>query len=126
MTGLTPKQAECLDAIQSYDAEFGYFPTCEDLRERLGLSSKSGVHRLLGALEERHYIRRLRHRARAIEVVRKGAAVDPPTSAELNRFGTPELLTLLAHVCGILGHRLGAAKVRETLDRVGARLAGSR
>lgn len=131
MTGLTHRQRDCLDAIVSYDAEFGCAPSFAELQDKLNLSSKSGVHRLICGLEERGYIRRLHHRYRAIEVVRRPAAVprhrdEPPTPNQLLAFTTPELLDLLAHVGGILGHRLGPAKARETLDRVGARLAGGR
>lgn len=67
---LTNKQAQCLDLIEKHWAEFGECPSYEDLLPALGLKSKSGVHRLLAALEERGFICRLPHRARAIEVIK--------------------------------------------------------
>lgn len=122
MIGLTPKQNACLREINTYVGKHGVAPTFEELQTRLGLGSKSEVHRLMTALQERGAIRRIPGRARAVEVV----AVRTLSVDELTRLSTPQLLDLLAHVCGILGHRLGAAKVRETLDRIGARLAGVR
>lgn len=55
----------------------GVCPSFEEMREALALQSKSGVHRLIGALEERGYLRRLPNRARAIELVRKPEAPLP-------------------------------------------------
>jgi repressor LexA len=67
---LTQKQAQCLDLIEKHWAEFGECPSYEDLLPALGQKSKSGVNRLIVALEERGFIRRLPHRARAIEVLK--------------------------------------------------------
>jgi repressor LexA len=69
MIGLTHKQRDCLSFIQSYTDEHGASPSFEEMKAGLGLKSKSGVHRLLDALEERGHIRRMPWRARAIEVV---------------------------------------------------------
>lgn len=70
MMGLTRKQSEALDFIKSYMASHGGCPpSLLDMMRGLGLQSKSGPMRLLNGLEERGYIRRLRNRARTIEVV---------------------------------------------------------
>lgn len=67
---LTRKQYELLAFINSRLTESGVSPSFEEMKEALGLKSKSGIHRLISGLEERGFIRRLPHRARALEVVR--------------------------------------------------------
>ena len=71
---LTRRQKELLEYIQSYFDGFGYTPSYDEMRIATGVASKSGIHRLVNALEERGYIRRLPNRARAIEIL-KGAQV---------------------------------------------------
>jgi len=67
---LTRKQHELLCFIHDRLQETGVSPSFEEMKEALDLKSKSGVHRLISALEERNFIRRLPNRARALEVVR--------------------------------------------------------
>jgi repressor LexA len=67
---LTRKQHELICFIQDRLDETGISPSFEEMKEALDLKSKSGVHRLITALEERSYIRRLANRARALEVLR--------------------------------------------------------
>jgi repressor LexA len=67
---LTRKQHELLCYIHDRLAETGVSPSFEEMKEALDLKSKSGVHRLISALEERGFIRRLANRARALEVLR--------------------------------------------------------
>ena len=67
---LTAKQHELLMFINQRLDESGISPSFEEMKEALDLKSKSGVHRLIGALEERGFIRRLVNRARALEVVK--------------------------------------------------------
>src|SRR5215475_6506773 len=67
---LTKKQHELLLFINKRLAETGICPSFDEMKESLGLKSKSGVHRLITGLEERGFIRRLAHRARALEVAR--------------------------------------------------------
>ncbi len=67
---LTRKQNELLIFIQQNLRETGIAPSYEEMKEALDLRSKSGIHRLINALEERGFIRRLAHRARAIEIIR--------------------------------------------------------
>ena len=72
---LTSKQKELLVFIDARLRETGVPPSFEEMKEALSLQSKSGVHRLIMALEERGFIRRLPHRARAIEVIKLPEAV---------------------------------------------------
>jgi repressor LexA len=67
---LTRKQYELLVFINRRLSDGGVSPSFEEMKEALGLKSKSGIHRLISGLEERGFIRRLPHRARALEVVR--------------------------------------------------------
>jgi repressor LexA len=67
---LTRKQHELLSYINDRLGETGVSPSFEEMKEALDLKSKSGVHRLISALEERGFIRRLPNRARALEVMR--------------------------------------------------------
>jgi repressor LexA len=67
---LTRKQSELLTYIQARLAESGISPSFEEMKDALQLKSKSGVHRLISALEERGFIRRLPNRARALEILR--------------------------------------------------------
>ena len=68
---LTAKQHELLLYIQRKLEETGISPSFEEMKDALDLKSKSGVHRLISALEERGFIRRLPNRARALEVMRQ-------------------------------------------------------
>ena len=68
---LTAKQRELLQFITVRLEDSGISPSFEEMKEALDLKSKSGVHRLISALEERGFIRRLPNRARALEVIRQ-------------------------------------------------------
>ena len=67
---LTAKQQELLIFIQNRLEESGVSPSFDEMKDALDLKSKSGIHRLISALEERGFIRRLPNRARALEVVK--------------------------------------------------------
>ena len=67
---LTRKQHELLMFIHERIKETGVSPSFDEMKEALDLASKSGIHRVITALEERGFIRRLAHRARALEVVK--------------------------------------------------------
>ncbi|NJR78340.1 transcriptional repressor LexA [Sphingomonas corticis] len=67
---LTRKQHDLICFIQDRLSESGVSPSFEEMKEALSLKSKSGVHRLISALEERGYLRRLPNRARALEVLK--------------------------------------------------------
>jgi repressor LexA len=76
---LTRKQHELLMFIHERIKESGVSPSFDEMKEALDLASKSGIHRLITALEERGFIRRLAHRARALEVIKLPEAAAPPT-----------------------------------------------
>jgi repressor LexA len=67
---LTRKQHELLTFIDKHLRETGFSPSFEEMKEALNLKSKSGIHRLISALEERGFLSRRHHRARALEVTR--------------------------------------------------------
>ena len=82
---LTRKQYELLMFIQERLRQTGVSPSFDEMKEALNLRSKSGIHRLITGLAERGFIRRLAHRARALEVVRMpenaGTPAAPPPAA---------------------------------------------
>ncbi len=104
---LTRKQLELLDFIKGRMDVDGVPPSFDEMKEALDLRSKSGIHRLITALEERGFIRRLAHRARALEIIKlpeamekpgftpkviQGDKVDPPRGAMVvDSFGAIEL-----------------------------------
>ncbi|MEM6415896.1 MAG: transcriptional repressor LexA [Pseudomonadota bacterium] len=67
---LTKKQHALLTFIEERLADSGVSPSFDEMKDALGLKSKSGIHRLITALEERGFIRRLPHRARALEILK--------------------------------------------------------
>ncbi|MAA82626.1 MAG: repressor LexA [Hyphomonas sp.] len=74
---LTSKQKELLLFINERIQETGVSPSFDEMKDALNLASKSGIHRLITALEERGFIRRLAHRARALEVLKLPESVSP-------------------------------------------------
>jgi repressor LexA len=84
---LTPKQKELLLYIHERLQETGVPPSYDEMKEALDLRSKSGIHRLITALEERGFIRRLPHRARALEIIKlPEAAIASRRGAASSRF----------------------------------------
>jgi repressor LexA len=79
---LTKKQHELLIFIERHLTTTGFSPSFEEMKEALALRSKSGIHRLISALEERGFLRRRHHRARALEVVRLPDAMTPQGAIE--------------------------------------------
>ena len=67
---LTKKQKNLLLFINKKLRSSGVSPSYEEMKESLNLKSKSGIHRLISALEERGFIKRLAHKARALEVIK--------------------------------------------------------
>lgn len=78
---LTRKQHELLMFIHRHIRETGVSPSFDEMKDALDLASKSGIHRLITALEERGFLRRLAHRARALEVVRMPEQAGAPAAA---------------------------------------------
>ncbi|MHA7888170.1 MULTISPECIES: transcriptional repressor LexA [Roseicyclus] len=75
---LTRKQRDLLEFIHKRVQRDGVPPSFDEMKEALDLRSKSGIHRLITALEERGFIRRLAHRARAIEIVKMPEGMEKP------------------------------------------------
>lgn len=68
---LTPRENALFKFLNRYSKSYGFFPTFDEMREELGLSSKSGVHNLLVSLERKGYIERIPNHSRAIKLLRK-------------------------------------------------------
>ena len=85
---LTKKQHELLTFINQRLAATGVAPSFDEMKDALNLRSKSGIHRLISGLEERGFIRRLPHRARALEVVKlpEESAAQPVAAGGRGRF----------------------------------------
>lgn len=120
---LTKKQHDLLIFIHKRVQKDGVSPSFDEMKTALNLRSKSGIHRLITALEERQFIRRLPHRARAIEVLRLPENVEPTSP----RGGfTPSIIQ------GDLGRKtetdgiaaLGAHPVSEEVDAQAVPLVG--
>jgi len=83
---LTRKQHELLTFIHERMKEAGIPPSFDEMKDALDLRSKSGIHRLITALEERGFIRRLPNRARALEVIKLPEAMNPSLGTRKPRF----------------------------------------
>lgn len=83
---LTRKQHELLMFIHERMKESGIPPSFDEMKDALDLKSKSGIHRLITALEERGFIRRLPNRARALEVMRLPDSMNPSLGGKRSRF----------------------------------------
>ena len=113
---LTRKQHELLLYIDSELSRTGVSPSFEEMKEALDLKSKSGVHRLISALEERGFIRRLANRARALEVLKmpemKSAA---PAPARLPQAANDSVVDLPLHGRIAAGTPIEALQGTDTL-----------
>jgi repressor LexA len=89
---LTRKQAELLRFIHERLKEAGVPPSFDEMKDALDLRSKSGIHRLITALEERGFIRRLPNRARAIEVIKLPESVSHGVAGGRSRGFTPSVI----------------------------------
>jgi repressor LexA len=91
---LTRKQHELLLFINRHLADHGVSPSFDEMKEALKLKSKSGIHRLITGLEERGFLKRLAHRARALEVVRlpDDVSVRTPVPAPTKTGFTPNVI----------------------------------
>ncbi len=111
---LTRKQHELLMFIHERIKETGVSPSFDEMKDALDLASKSGIHRLITALEERGFLRRLPHRARALEVVKmpeqataaappKGRGAFRPTLVESERAGASGVVANDVRELSVLG-----------------------
>ncbi len=80
---LTPKQHKLLVFIDEFIKENGHSPSFEEMKNAVGLKSKSGIHVLINSLEERGFIRKLPHKARALEVLKLPEIVEKSLSKNL-------------------------------------------
>jgi repressor LexA len=96
---LTAKQRELLLFVNQRLGETGVSPSFDEMREALALKSKSGVHRLISALEERGFIRRLANRARALEVVKlpESSAPAPMTPRPVTPIAANDTIEIPLH-----------------------------
>lgn len=90
---LTKKQHELLMFINERLGQSGVSPSFDEMKDALGLKSKSGIHRLITGLEERGFIRRLPHRARALEVLRMPDGISAPAATARAKGGfSPQVI----------------------------------
>ena len=89
---LTRKQHELLMFIHERVKESGVPPSFDEMKDALDLRSKSGIHRLISALEERGFIRRLPHRARALEILKLPESSQPSLAANRTKGFSPSVI----------------------------------
>lgn len=118
---LTKKQYDLLLFIHDRLHENGVSPSFDEMKEALQLRSKSGIHRLITALEERGYLRRLPHRARALEVVKLPDNATPESLPARN----PRLAKIRTEEIGTLGSALRGAAESVSLSLFGKIAAGT-
>lgn len=94
---LTAKQRELLQFIHDRLKLSGVSPSFDEMREALDLKSKSGVHRLISALEERQFIRRLPNRARALEVIKMPETAQPAQPQRTMQVAANDTLEIPLH-----------------------------
>ena len=89
---LTKKQKELFDFLKIYISKNQISPSFEEMKEAVNLKSKSGIHRLITSLEQRGFIKRLKHKARAMEITKKHS----PSGTEVNSLFEIPLLGSIA------------------------------
>jgi repressor LexA len=112
---LTRKQHELLIYIDEQLAKTGISPSFEEMKEALDLKSKSGVHRLISALEERGFIRRLANRARALEVLKMPETRPAAAPARLPQAANDSVVDLPLHGRIAAGTPIEALQGTDTL-----------
>ncbi|MBE7729140.1 transcriptional repressor LexA [Komagataeibacter sp. FXV3] len=122
---LTKKQHELLLFIDSHLRRTGFSPSFDEMKDALGLRSKSGIHRLISALEERGFLHRRHHRARALEILRLPDIEVPPAPAPSDSpapvpgLPAPEMLVVDVPFVG----RIAAGNPIEAITPETARIA---
>ena len=81
---LTKKQKELFDYLKNYISSNQISPSFEEMKSAVNLKSKSGIHRLITSLEERGFIKRLKHKARAMEIINKDIIENSATTDTIN------------------------------------------
>lgn len=116
---LTRKQYELLLFIDQRLRETGISPSFDEMKDALELKSKSGIHRLITGLEERGFIRRLIHRARALEIVKLPENFEDETLPEQSKFSPTVIKGNFAQ-----NTLIGASMVANAVDAVSLPLYG--
>jgi len=130
---LTKKQHELLMFIHERIKESGVSPSFDEMKEALNLASKSGIHRLITALEERGFIRRLAHRARALEVIKlpqqatttappQGRHAFKPQLVDTDRSSAPPIAANDVRELPLIG-RIAAGPINLALEHERDRMA---
>ncbi|MBI1359609.1 MAG: transcriptional repressor LexA [Alphaproteobacteria bacterium] len=124
---LTKKQRELLLFINGRIKETGVSPSFDEMKEALDLASKSGIHRLITALEERGFLRRLAHRARALEVLKlpesaAPAAAPRPTPVRSTVVNAEQRFAARGGTIPVLG-RIAAGTAIEAIQHETHRIA---
>lgn len=114
---LTAKQQQLLMFIHNRLSDSGVSPSFDEMKDALGLKSKSGVHRLINALEERGFIRRMANRARALEVVKLPDTQTAPSNVVPGNFGKPAVPEPADTVEIPLHGRIAAGSPIEALEQ---------
>ena len=109
---LTRKQHELLMFIHERLKEAGVPPSFDEMKVALDLKSKSGIHRLIVALEERGFLRRMPNRARAMEIIKLPESVSPSLAAPRSKGFSPSVIE------GSLGKKLPTRPVIPQARRV--------
>jgi repressor LexA len=121
---LTQKQYELIKYIDEHLRTRGFSPSFEDMKQALELRSKSGIHRLIQSLEERGFLRRRPHRARALEVLRMPGRTDVETQLDqpAGADGGKNFVPNVIH--GDFGGRLAGVKPAQEVGAVELPLYG--
>ncbi len=119
---LTRKQHDLLQFIQARLQRDGVPPSFDEMKEALDLRSKSGIHRLITALEERGFIRRLAHRARAIEIVRLPETLERAAAATAPAPGPADPRQAASIELPVMG-RIAAGTPIEAIQQVSHNVA---
>ena len=113
---LTKKQFELLLFINERLKETGVSPSFDEMKEALNLKSKSGIHRLITALEERGFIKRLAHRARALDVIKLPDSMSTSLAAPSRATTPPPAVNDDRSVCVPVMGRIAAGTPIEALQ----------
>jgi repressor LexA len=113
---LTKKQFELLLFINERLKETGVSPSFDEMKEALNLKSKSGIHRLITALEERGFIKRLAHRARALDVIKLPDSMSTSLAAPSRATTPPPAVNDDLSVCVPVMGRIAAGTPIEALQ----------
>jgi repressor LexA len=113
---LTKKQFELLLFINERLKETGVAPSFDEMKEALNLKSKSGIHRLITALEERGFIKRLAHRARALDVIKLPDSMSTSFAAPSRATTPPPAVNDDRSVCVPVMGRIAAGTPIEALQ----------